>query len=485
MTDYIATISLYAILPELAVLTTAVVVLFFDLFVKKIQRINITLTTSLGLLAAYVLTRGMTAHEGPLFGGMIVRDELSIFLSILFLIGALLVTLISHEHAKKMPRLYSEYTAMLLFSTLGMMIIAASADLITLFVGVELLSLSLMVLAGTDKRSRFSSEASMKYLLLGAFSTGFLVYGMAFIYGVCRTTNLIVIGEALVYASEVSPLLILGFALVLVGLGFKISLVPFHMWAPDVYQGAPTPVTAWIATGSKIAGFVALIRIFAWPGMSFGALHEYWVDGLWWLAMLTMVVGNLGALAQTDIKRMLAYSSIAHGGYIAMAFVAHTQIGLEAMLFYLEAYLFMSIGAFGVVIAAGRNGQECRNISDLSGLAKERPYIAKLMVVFMLSLAGMPGTAGFVGKLWLFGSAIQAGYWGLALIGVLTTMFSFYYYLRVIVYMYIREPEEGSRFDVRSTANSIALTVSAACLIILGVFPNLLWDAIRTCTAGV
>ncbi|MDP8242624.1 MAG: NADH-quinone oxidoreductase subunit N [Candidatus Hinthialibacter antarcticus] len=478
-------ISLWAVLPQLIVLATAVGALLGDLAVKRVQRINITLTSILGLLIALFATRSLEASSDPIFAGMLVRDGLSLLLDQIFIIGAILVTLISHDYARRAPKQYAEFMALILFSTLGMMVIASSADLIAMFVGIELLSLSLFVLAGTDKHRLASGEASLKYFLLGAFSTGFLVYGMAFIFGITRTTNLIVIGHSLVETGgEATPLLVLGFALLLVGLGFKISLAPFHMWAPDVYQGAPTPVSAWIATGSKIAGFVALLRIFIWPGMSFAPLAEYWVDGIYWLALITMIIGNAGALVQTDIKRMLAYSSIAHGGYLSMAFTSHNQIGAEALLFYLAAYLFMTVGAFGVVIIASRCGKDCETISDLSGLSKQRPYLAGLMVVFMLSLAGMPGTAGFVGKLWLFGAAIQAQYYTLAMVGVLTTLLSFYYYLRVIITMYVHEANDEDYFNRYSISNGLALTLCAAGLLILGVFPNLLWGAIRLCTGA-
>lgn len=475
-------ISFWAVLPELIVLATAVSALACDMLVKNVQRINVTLTASLGLLIAFFATRNLVEPTGDAyFGGMIVRDSLSILLNQVFIIGALLAALISHDYARRDPRQYPEFMALLLFSTLGMMVISASADLITLFVGIELLSLSLFVLAGSDKDRHASGESALKYFLLGAFSTGFLVYGMAFIFGVARTTNLTAIGMSLAAGGEATPLLVLGFALLLVGLGFKISLVPFHMWAPDVYQGAPAPVTAWIATGSKIAGFVALLRVFIWPNMSFAPLAEYWVDGVWWLALLTMIVGNAGALVQTDIKRMLAYSSIAHGGYLSMAFTAHNQIGAEALLFYLAAYLFMTLGAFGVVIMASRRGIDCESIGDLAGLSRQRPFLAGVMSIFMLSLAGMPGTAGFVGKLWLFGAAIQAEFYVLALVGVLTTLLSFYYYLRVIVTMYVTEPGEDAYFNRYSISNGLALSVCAVALITLGVYPDLLWHSIRSC----
>ncbi|MGC9329735.1 MAG: NADH-quinone oxidoreductase subunit N, partial [Candidatus Hinthialibacter sp.] len=385
-------ISWTSIAPQTVILLTALIVLAIDLLPRKVERVNITLTALLGVVIALIFARNLSPAYETDFSGMIFRDGVSIYLDQLLLAGTALILLMSHRYAQFHFIPYAEYTVLLLFSSLGMMMISISADFITLFIGVELSSLSLYVMSGMDKSSLSSGEASVKYFLLGAFSTGFLAYGMALLFGVCRTSNLVVIGGAILDGGAGTPLLILGFALVLVGLGFKISLAPFHMWAPDVYQGAPTPVTAWIAAGSKIAGFAALLRIFSLPGISFEPFGEYWAQAIWWLAMLTMIIGNAGALAQNDIKRMLAYSSIAHGGYLSMAFTANNAVGVQALLFYLAAYLFMTLGAFAVVIAVRRDGRECLSIPDLAGLAKQRPGMAGLMAVFLFSLAGMPFT---------------------------------------------------------------------------------------------
>lgn len=478
-------LSFAAIAPQAAVLLAALAVLLADLFVPKIERINITLIALLGLSIALIAARSLTAVSETGFSGMILRDEISLYLDPMFLIGAGLIVLLSHCYAETHAIAYGESIALLLFATLGMMTISLSADLVMLFIGIELLSLCLYVLTGFDRTCLSSGEASFKYFLLGAFSTGFLVYGMAFVFGVCRTTNLDAIGTALYEGGEGTPLLILGFALMLVGLGFKISLVPFHMWAPDVYQGAPTPVAAWIAAGSKMAGFIALIRIFSLPGVSFAPLGGYWTPAVEWLAMLTMIVGNAGALMQNDLKRMLAYSSIAHGGYLSMAFVAHSPLGLQSMLFYLAAYLLMTVGVFGVAIAVRRNGRECRSISDFAGLARQHPVMAGIMSLFLFSLAGMPCTAGFVGKLWLFGAAIQGEYYALAVVGILTTLLSFYYYLRVIVFMYMHEPEEGISFDTVPMTGRIATGIAAFGVLLLGIYPNLLWRILATQASGL
>lgn len=471
-------IQLALIKPEIIVCITAFLVLMIDSLIDRVDNINITLISLAGLILAIFSTQGLYGVNETGFSLMIIRDNISTFFNMIFLQGICLVILLSHRYAARHHLPYGEMVALLLFATLGMMVVAMSSDLVMIFVGIELLSLCLFVLAGLNKRSLLSGEASMKYFLLGALSTGFFVYGLAFIFGICRTTNLITIGSLVSADMQVTPLLVLGFALVLVGIGFKISLVPFHMWAPDVYQGAPTPITSWIATGSKIAGFAALLRIFAFPGTSFAPLSEYWLDAVYWLAMLTMIIGNAGALVQKDIKRLLAYSSIAHGGYLAMAFVAHNELGMSAILFYMMAYMFMSIGAFGVVVMLGTEKEDSMLLSDMAGLAKRRPVMAGLMALFLLSMAGMPPTVGFFGKLWLFGSAVEAGYYSLAIVGVLTTLLSFYYYLHVIICMYMQEPEKELESEPASIAGGLAVWCSAFGVVYLGVFPNTWWDYI-------
>ncbi|HOJ60413.1 MAG TPA: NADH-quinone oxidoreductase subunit N [bacterium] len=478
-------LALMAVSPQAVLLITALVILCLDLLGKKIEKINITLTALTGVVAAYACTQGLSASDEAVFAGMVWRDGWSIYLDQLFLAGTALIVLLSHWYAERQQMdAYGEFTVLMLFATLGMMVVSISADLVTVFIGIELLSICLYVLTGFNKSSLASGEAAVKYFLLGAFSTGFFVYGLAFLFGVCHTTNLGAIGQAAAM-EEGTPLLVLGFALVLAGLGFKISLVPFHMWAPDVYQGAPTPVTAWIAAGSKIAGFAALARIFSLPDLSFAPLGELWAEGIWLLSLATMIVGNAGALVQNDIKRLLAYSSVAHGGYLAMAFTARNTVGLEALFFYLAAYLFMTIGAFGIVMLARRNGEECCSLADFSGLAHQHPMLGALMAVFLFSLAGMPFTAGFVGKLWLFGAAIQAEYYVLAVTGILTTLLSFYYYLRVIVYMYMREPESGTVFDPPAASGVIATGMAALGIVVLGVFPNLVWKVLAAQMRGI
>jgi len=468
-------IGLAGIIPELLLGVVAAAILLLDLFVgDKDGRGAMALAVG-GLLLSFLATFG--ADGRLVFSRMLINDGFSAILDRVFLLSALLVTLMSHPYLIRRGAARSEYFVLMLLATIGMMVMGAATDFITIFLGLEMLSLCLYVLAGYFKKDLLSGEASFKYFILGAFATGFLVYGMAFVYGALGTTNLAIIAEAIrtgTGTTESVPTLAFGLGLILVGFGFKISLVPFHMWVPDVYAGAPTPVTAFIATGSKAAGFAALVRIFT---LTLPESYAFWSTAIWWLAMLTMVAGNCFALVQVEIKRMLAYSSIAHGGYLAMAFLSKAEVGIKGLLFYLIAYVLMTAGAFGVVALAGP--RERLFISGYAGLSRENPFLAALLSLFLLSLAGMPGTAGFFGKLYLFAGAIRAGYLGLAMVGILTTVVSFYYYLRVIVYMYMREAEVPRETEPVRGPGRASLVVAAVGVVLFGCFPNILWSTIE------
>jgi len=347
---------------------------------------------------------------------------------------------LAYGYIKRMGIERGEYYALMLFSITGMLLMTQASDLIIVFLALELLSIPLYVLAAFARPNLQSEEAGIKYFLLGAFATGFIVYGTALVFGATGTTSLSGIFTA---ASDSTPslLLTIGSALLLIGLGFKIAAVPFHMWTPDVYQGSPSAVTAFMSSGAKIAGFAALLRVFA---TAFPSLSADLTDILWVLSALTMIVGNFSAISQTNIKRMLAYSSIAHAGYILMAFVPYgnkdvVATSVAAGLFYLFAYVLTNFGAWGVVIALEKSEGKGLEISDYMGLAKKYPALAAAMTVFMLSFIGFPPTLGMVGKFYLFSSAIEGGFTGLAIIGVLTSLVSAYYYLRVVVNMYMRE----------------------------------------------
>jgi len=431
----------FSILLPLIILTAwACALLLADLFIPKDRKGITAFLAALGLALTLGFTLTQIRREATSFNGMVTLDGFSTFTSALILISGLLGIALAYGYIKRMGIERGEYYALMLFSITGMLLMTQASDLIIVFLALELLSIPLYVLAAFARPNLQSEEAGIKYFLLGAFATGFIVYGTALVFGATGTTSLSGIFTA---ASDSTPslLLTIGSALLLIGLGFKIAAVPFHMWTPDVYQGSPSAVTAFMSSGAKIAGFAALLRVFA---TAFPALSADLTDILWVLSALTMIVGNFSAISQTNIKRMLAYSSIAHAGYILMAFVPYgnkdvVATSVAAGLFYLFAYVLTNFGAWGVVIALEKSEGKGLEISDYMGLAKKYPALAAAMTVFMLSFIGFPPTLGMVGKFYLFSSAIEGGFTGLAIIGVLTSLVSAYYYLRVVVNMYMRE----------------------------------------------
>ena len=441
---------LNTLLPLIFLIAWACALLLVDLFIPKGHKGWTAFLGALGLAAAMGITLAHAGQESYAFSGMVVLDGFSSFLSVLFLGTGLLGIALGYGYLRRMGIERGEYYTLLLFSVTGMMLMAQAADLIVIFLALELLSIPLYVLSAFARPRLDSEEAGLKYFLLGAFSTGFVVYGIALVFGATGTTGLREIVTAVGGSGSgpaVSlPLLGIGAALILVGFGFKVAAVPFHMWTPDVYQGAPTPVTGFMAVGAKAAGFAALLRIFV---TALPALDVDLVPVLWGLAALTMLVGNLLAISQTNIKRMLAYSSIAHAGYILMALAAYGKPlvagdAVASALFYLVTYALTSFGTWAVVIALEKAEGKGLEIADYAGLGRKRPLLAAAMTVFMLSLTGMPPTLGLVGKFYLFRTAIQGGFIGLAIIGVLTSLISAYYYLRVVVTMYMREGEPES-----------------------------------------
>jgi len=352
-----------------------------------------------------------------------------------------------------------------------MMIMAGGIDLITIFIGLETMAVSFYILAGFIKPSQRSNEAAVKYFLLGAFSLGILLYGMSLMYGLSGTTNLRVMATAFV-GQEMDPRLVLAVILMVAGVGFKIAAVPFHMWAPDVYEGAPTPITAFLSVGSTAASFAMLIRIFleGLPAMSMDWRLLFEV-----LSIVTMTVGNFAALTQTNVKRMLAYSSIAHAGYVLMGIVAGTPRGITATLVYVMVYAFMQLGAFAVIVILRRRDVVGDELKDFSGLHFRNPFAAFAMLMFMLSLGGIPPTAGFMGKFWLFGAAIDAHYYWLALIGVLNSAVSLYYYVRIVVFMYVKNETIGST-PTTSPTLAVVLGLAVAATLVLGMYPQLLFQ---------
>ncbi len=467
-------LNLKVILPMAVVVLWACALLVVDLFIPQSRKGLTALLAALGLALALGLAVTQAGRQEAAFNGMVVVDGFSIFLNVLFLGSGLAGIALAYDYLKRTGIERGEYYTLLMFSISGMMLMSQASDLIVVFLALELLSIPLYILAGFARPKVDSEEAALKYFLLGAFSGSFVVYGVALVYGATGSTALAKVAEMANAGQANLPLLVIGAALILVGLGFKVAAVPFHMWTPDVYTGAPSAVTAFMSVGAKAGGFAALMRIFV---LAFPAISPYLGMVFWALAILTMFLGNVVAIAQSNIKRMLAYSSIAHAGYILMALVPFglgtvAPMGVAAALFYLVAYAFTSLGAWAVVIALEKAEGKGLSLDDYAGLGKKYPLLALAMTVFMLSFTGVPPTLGFMGKFYLFGAAIKGGFIGLALIGVLTSLISAYYYLRVIVIMYMREgePEVSPDAWLRFTAIAAALLTVILSLVATPLF---------------
>jgi len=461
------------ILPVLILTVWACALLLVDLFIPAARKGITAALAVFGLALTLGFTLLQTGGQGSGFSGMVVQDGFSVFLNVLLLLSGMLGVALSYGYNRRMGIERGEYHSMLLFSIIGMLLMVQAADLIVVFLALELLSLPLYVLSAFDRSRNESEEAGIKYFLLGAFSTGFVVYGIALIFGATGHTSIYRIVESAAGGAN-TLLLSIGAALVLVGFGFKVAAVPFHMWTPDVYQGAPTSVTAFMSSGAKIAGFAALLRVFS---IAFPTLSADFTPILWGLAAVTMITGNLIAISQTNIKRLLAYSSIAHAGYILMAFVPYGNLkvmpqSVAAGLFYLATYMLTNFGAWAVVIALEKAEGRGLEISDYAGLGRKYPALAAAMTVFMLSFIGFPPTLGLIGKFYLFRAALDGGFVGLAIIGVLTSLISAYYYLRVVVTMYMHEgePQRGSEFWLDFT-----WVVTAVATVALSLFPQVLF----------
>lgn len=456
-------VDLRVITPELVLAGTALVVLVWGVFLPAGRQRPLRWLSAAGIAAALgeVLT---LAPSGAAFGGMYVRDALTGPLQATALLGALLAVWLSGDYVERTHFESGEFYALLLTSALGAMLMAAGGDLLMLFLGLETLSIPLYVLAAFARGDPRSQEAGMKYFLLGAFATVFFLYGVALIYGAAGSTNL---ARLAARAGEGAALLPVGMGLLVIGLGFKAALVPFHSWAPDVYEGAPLPVTAYMAVIAKVGAFAALLRVFV---LALPALAGRWVPILAAVSVLTMALGNVAALAQTNLKRLLAYSGIAHSGFMLVGVVAGSPAGTSAVVFYLLAYTFMTLGAFGVLLMLQRRGEEADTIGDLVGLAWRSPLLAGAMAVFMVSLAGLPPTAGFIAKFYAFTAVVDAGQTGVAIVAVLTSVISAYYYLRVAYTMFIGRPGD----EVTLTGGrwvSAALAVAVVGVLALGILP--------------
>jgi len=468
--------NLSAIAVPLVLAVGSVLVLLSDVLLGKKAKDTAyqTTLTILALAGVFCITRWGSGGEA--FMGQIQADGFASFFNLAFLIVGFLVVLNSPNYLSRNDIDHGEYYMLILLALLGMTFMASAGDLLIFFLGLETMSICLYVLAGFHKGRAKSNESSLKYLLLGAFFTGFLLYGIALIYGQVGSTSLARISAYLAGANNpLGGYMGIGIALLLIGLTFKMAIVPFHFWSPDVYDGAPTPVTGFMSTAPKAAAFAAALRVFYHPGIDLGIP---WENVLWVLAVLTMTVGNFAALAQSSVKRMLAYSSITHAGYLLVGFLAGNELGASGMLFYLFTYGFMNVGAFTIAYLVNRRGKGDYNLSDFAQLGAKNPVLAALMSIFMLSLTGIPPLAGFFGKLYVFSAAVQAGYVWLVVIGVLNSAISVYYYLRVMVIMYMREGEDLKDLEKAPTV-AITAAICGLAILIFGLFPGTLLDLAR------
>jgi len=476
---------LLVILPEIIITVSALSILILDLFLSDEFKRSLAGFSFLGIVLALAANLVIEPTSDIYLQGMIRFDSVAQFLNVIFLVGAGLACFLSADYVVRQGIAKGEYYALILLSTLGAMLMGSSNDLIMLFLGLEALSIPLYILAAFVRKQAGSQESGLKYFLLGSFASAFFLYGIAMLYGATGTTQLSLIATGLENALTIMPLYIYaGAGLILVGLAFKASVVPFHMWAPDVYEGAPTSATGFMAVAAKAAAFAALIRVFGFGLAGYNpesdvlmGFAEFVTIAVGIMAILTMIYGNVVAIVQTNLKRLLAYSSIAHAGYLLLAIAAMpTQMSaaIDGLLLYLLIYSLMTVGAFGVVIVAEGKGENL-SLSDVAGYAVKHPWIAGAMAIFMVSLAGIPPTAGFFGKLFVFRAAIDAGQIGLALVGVLASVVSVYYYLRVVYYMYM-QPESVERPAYISGFVVLGIGIAAISMIALGILPAIATD---------
>jgi NADH-quinone oxidoreductase subunit N len=460
-----------AVMPALVLSLFGMAALMISVFSPRGKTTHVAWISLIAIVVTGFVSLGAWNNPQVGFYDTVKLDNFATFFNITFLLAAALTILMSDDYLKREGYPVGEFYPLVLFTTAGAMIMASGTDLMTIFLGLEVLSISLYVLAGFFRRQLGSNEAGLKYFLLGAFSTGFLLYGMALLYGVTGTTKVAIIGEFL-SANPVlltNPMTLAGMLLMSVGFLFKIAAVPFHMWTPDVYHGAPTPITAFMSAGPKAAAFAAFLRVLT-EGL--GGLQAEWTSLLWVLAVLTMTVGNLLAIYQVNLKRMLAYSSISHAGYALVGLVAANEIGLSGILFYMLAYTFMNLGAFAILVLAGKKGENNLTLEGFSGFGFKRPFLGVAMTIFLFSLMGLPPTAGFAGKFYIFAGAVQAGYIWLAVIGVLNSAVSLYYYLRVMVYMYFRDPAEDYGWVTMHAGAMVSIIVAIVGVFYLGIIPG-------------
>jgi NADH-quinone oxidoreductase subunit N len=483
-------VDILGILPEVILAGGFVLLLMLDLVTGPAHRGRLAAVSLLAVAASFASTVWGwfdTATPHTVYFGSFAYDRFGLFINCIILVSTALVLAISPQYLNRRGLHYGEYYSLILAAATGMMLLAGASSLMVIFLAIELLSIALYILSGFSREEPRSQEAALKYLLLGGFASGFLLFGMALIYGETGHTQLVQIASALQSAgTTVDPLLMAGIALLFVGLAFKISAVPFHTWTPDVYQGAPTSVTAFMSVTTKVAAFAALIRVFDYT-FSDSTLYDRWKVIVYFVAIASMVVGNVAALRQTSLKRMLGYSGIAQGGYILIGVIVLNPLGTVAALYYLAAYAVTNIGAFAVITIMAARGEDMDSYDSLRGLAFRRPYVAAAMGLFLLSLGGFPPTAGFFGKFFVFAAAIHAGQVPLALWGIATSAVSVYYYLRVALLMYTRPgPAQPSyNWSRTSLSGGGVLLLTGAGTLVLGIFVALVYNVAVAAQHGI
>ena len=462
---------LWALLPEIVLSLWGMLILMVDVFQKgnrsEPSRTMLAGLSVLGLALTAAANTWLLGVESSSATSLIAVDHFRVFTNFIFLIAAALAILIAPGYLLRRGIHLGEYYALAIFATVGMMLMASARDLILLFLALELMSVPIYVLVGFDRQDPRSAEGSLKYFLLGAFSSGFLLYGIALVFGSTGTTNLGLIAPLLATGLAARPMFVVGAALLLVGLAFKVAAIPFHVWTPDAYDGAPTPVTALMSTAVKAAAFSAFIRVFA---VAFAGAYELWAPVVWWLAVLTMFGANLIAVTQGSVKRMLAYSSIAHAGYLLVAVLSANAYGAAAFLFYLLVYTLMTIGAFGVVIANARGEHERVALEDYAGFGWQQPFLGAAFTIFLLSLAGFPLTGGFIGKMFILRAILDAGQPALAVALVMASVISYFYYLRVVIVMYMRPAASETAHQGLSLTPTARFAIGLAAVGVLALF---------------
>jgi len=457
--------------PEITLIITGMILIVIDPLIVRDKKKELFWIALIGIIIAFILNLNRLDNSSLAFSGALSIDVFSGYFNIIFLISCFIAITLSREYISTMGLRPNEFYSLVLFSTSGMMILSSAKEFMSFFLGFEIMSISVYILSGFNRRSVLSSEAGMKYLVLGGFSSAILLYGIALLYGASGTISL----DLIALRFDVSnPLYLVGSALILAGIIFKIGAFPLHQWVPDIYEGAPMTVTGFMSVAVKAAAFAFLLRILFVANYQ---IQGDWTHVLWIVSAFTMTIGNLAAIAQNSIKRMLAYSSIAHAGYALIGVVANLggkSTSLGSVLYYLFAYSFMNLGAFGVLAYLSKDGKECETFEDISGLWQRKPLIAIAFGIFMFSLAGVPPTIGFFAKYRVFLSAIKADFYWLAIIGILNSVISAYYYLRVLVYAYMRE--EKIEFPSLKPFSALALTILTIVTLLLGVFPFQSWN---------